>query len=108
MGLNLHMSGRTQFGSMQYDKGVIGIGVDLRDLIPLHTVADRQRMKSEDPGQKITGYLIATWDVHPVHAVAACQKFGQVSGGFLHRAIGLGQPSDVRAATIGDAGSRVG
>ena len=69
------------------DEVVVFVFVDLRPLVPVHGVLDRQRMQLELLGDELDVAFLRVADVQPCAAVAQLREV--LDGALLHAAVGL-------------------
>jgi hypothetical protein len=72
----VHMPTLPDLGRMQHSEHVIGIDVDLGNVVALGAIAHRDAVKSDDFRQRLDGGLVAGRDVDPHDDVLPLEQPG--------------------------------
>ncbi len=75
------MAGRPELRGVENDEQVVGVRVDLGNVIALAAVLDSEQMAAEDVHQDCGGLLVPRGEVHPDEPVLAGNQDGQVRNG---------------------------
>jgi hypothetical protein len=83
------VAARARLGRVEDHEHVVGVGVDLGDVVAFHAVADGERVEAEHLGQDPGGRLVAQRDVDPHDPVPAPeQPLELLDGTLLDAAVG--------------------